>query len=120
MHARWGKEEKEAEIAKISKVANVCTIYTNDDIKMLNDQESSTAPKYASGKIIGVGEISTIPKKNPKFSVNIETVVDKNAKNSFDNMDSLGDNDPVIFYDNDLYFDNSNLTEVIKFFTKAC
>ena len=37
-----GKEKKEAEIAKISKVANVCTIYTNDDIKMLNAQESST------------------------------------------------------------------------------
>ena len=45
-----GKRKKEAEIAKISKVANVCTIYTNDDIKMLNAQESSTTPKYANGK----------------------------------------------------------------------
>ena len=103
------------EIAEISKVANVCTIYTNDDIKMLNAQESSTAPKYANGKRIGVGKISTMPKKNPKLSVNTETVVDKNAEISFDNMDSLGDNAPVIFYDNDLDFDNCNLTEVIKF-----
>ena len=33
-------------------------------------------------------------------------------------MDSLGDNAPVIFYDNDLDFDNCNLTEVIVFFKK--
>ena len=97
LHARWEREEKEAEIAEISKVANVCTIYTNEDIKMLNAQESSTAPKYANGKRIGVGKFSTMPKKNPKLSVNTETVVDKNAEISFDNMDSLGDNAPVIF-----------------------
>ena len=53
LHARWEREEKEAEI---SKVANVCTIYTNEDIKMLNAHESSTAPKYANGKRIGVGK----------------------------------------------------------------
>ena len=70
LHARWEREEKEAEIAKISKVANFCTIYTNEDIKMLNAQDSSTAPKYANGKRIGVGKISTMPKKNPKLSVN--------------------------------------------------
>ena len=57
-----------------------------------------------------------MPKKNPKLSVNTETIVDKNAEISFDNMDSLGDNAPVIFDDNDLDFDNCNLTEVIKFY----
>ena len=76
LHARWEREEKEAKIAKISNVANVCTIYTNEDIKILNAQESSIAPKYANGKIIRVGKISTMPKKNPKLSVNTETVVD--------------------------------------------
>ena len=106
-----GKEnKKEAEIAKISKVANVCTIYTNEDIKMLIAQDSSTAPKYANGKRIGVGKTSTIPKKNPKLSVNTETDVDKNAEISFDNMDSLGVNAPVIFDENDIYFYNFNLT----------
>ena len=74
LHARWEREEREAEI---SKVANVCTIYTNEDIKMLNAQESSTASKYANGKRIGVRKISPMPKKNPKLSVNTETVVDK-------------------------------------------
>ena len=44
LHARWEREEREAEIAKNSKVANVCTIYTNEDIKMLNAQDSSTSP----------------------------------------------------------------------------
>ena len=44
---------------------------------MLNAEESSTASKYANGKRIGVGKISTIPTKNPKLSVNTETVVDK-------------------------------------------
>ena len=87
---------------------------------MLNAQESSTAPKHANGKRIGVGKISTIPKKNPKLSVNTETVVDKNVENSFDNMGSLGDNAPVIFDDNDLDFDNCNLTKSYKVFTKAC
>ena len=72
---------------------------------MLNAQESSTAPKYANGKRIGVGKFSTIPKKNPKLSVNTETDFDKNAEISFDNMDSLGDNAPVIFYDTGLDFD---------------
>ena len=110
LHARWEREEREAEIAKISKVTNDCTIYTNEDIKMLNAQESSKAPKYANGKRTGVGKISTIPKKNPKLSVNTETVVDKNAENSFDDMNSLGDNAPVIFYDNDIDFENCNLT----------
>ena len=96
LHARW---EREAEIAEISKGANVCTICTNEDIKMLNAQESSTAPKYTNDKRIGVGKIPTMPKKNPKLSVNTETIVDKNAEISFDDMDSLGDNAPVIFYD---------------------
>ena len=50
LHARWEREEKEAEIAENSKVAHVSTIYTNEDIKMLNAQESSTTPKYANGK----------------------------------------------------------------------
>ena len=50
LHARWEREEREAEIAKNSKVANVCTIYTNEDIKMLIPQESSTAPKIWSWK----------------------------------------------------------------------
>ena len=63
-------------------------------------------------------KISPIPKKNPKLSVNTETVVDKNAEISFDNMDSFGDNAPVIFNDNDLGFDNCNLTKVIKFLQK--
>ena len=36
--------------ALIEVFASVCTIFTNEDIKMLNSQESSTAPKYANGK----------------------------------------------------------------------
>ena len=56
LHARWEREERESEIAENSKVANVCTIYTNEDIKILNAQESSTGPKYTNGKIIGVGK----------------------------------------------------------------
>ena len=77
---KMAAKPESTEITEISKVANVCTIYTNEDIKMLNAQEPSTAPKYANGKRIGVGKISTILKKNPKLSVNTETVVDKNAK----------------------------------------
>ena len=73
---KMAAKPESAEIDEISKVANVCTIYTNYYIKMLNAQESSTAPKFANGKRIGVGKISTIPKKNPKLSVNTETVVD--------------------------------------------
>ena len=45
LHARWEREEKEAEIAGTSKVTSVCTIYNNEDIKMINVQESSTSPK---------------------------------------------------------------------------
>ena len=85
---------------------------------MLNAQESSTSPKYDNGKRTGVGFFFTIPTKNPKLSVNTEIVVDKNAENSFDDMDSLGDNAPTIFYDNDIDFGNCNLTEVIKFLQK--
>ena len=42
----------------------------------------------------------------------------KNAEISFDDRDSLGDNAPVSFYDNDLDFYNCNLTEVIIFLQK--
>ena len=91
LHARWEREEREAEIAEISKVTNVCTIYSNEDIKMINSQESYIGPKYTNGKRIGVGKNSTIPKKSPKLLVNAETIVDKNAEISFDNMDSLGE-----------------------------
>ena len=76
---KMAAKPESTDIAEISKVGNVCTIYTNEDIKMLNPQESSTSPKYANGKRIGVGKNSTIPKKNPKLSVNTETIVDKNA-----------------------------------------
>ena len=76
---------------------------------MLNAQESSTSPKYANGKRIGVGIFFTIPTKNLKHSVNTEIVVDKNAENSFDDMDSLGDNAPIIFDDNDIDSDNCML-----------
>ena len=51
---KMAAKPKSAEIVENSKVANVCIIYTNGDIKMLNAQESSTAPKYANGIRIGV------------------------------------------------------------------
>ena len=76
MHARWEREEREAKIAENSKVANVCPIYTNEDIKILNAQESSTGPKYTNSKRIGVWKTSTIHKKSAKLSVNAETVID--------------------------------------------
>ena len=84
----------------------------------MNAQESSREPKYANGKRLGVGKISTMPKKNPKLSVNTEAVVDTNTENSFNDIDSLGDNAAVIFDDDDLDFNNCNLTEVIKFLQK--
>ena len=53
---KMAAKPKSTEIAEISKVANICTIFTNEDIKILNAQESSTEPKYANGKRIGVGK----------------------------------------------------------------
>ena len=47
---------------------------------MLNAQESYKAPKYANGKKIGVGKFSTMPKKNPKLSVNTEMLLIKILK----------------------------------------
>ena len=80
LHARWEREEKEAEIAEISKVANVCTIYTNEDIKMLNAQESSTTPKYANGKRIGVGKFSPYLKRTQNFQSALKLLLIKMLK----------------------------------------
>ena len=52
LHARWAREEKEAEIARMSKIANVSTICAIEEVKTLGTYESPTGPKYANGKII--------------------------------------------------------------------
>ena len=115
LHARWEREEKEAEIAETSKVANVCTIFTDDDIKIQNAHGSPTGPKYANGKQIGVRKIAIAPIKNQNLSNSSKTVSKRSAKINPDDNDPFRDDAPVIFYDNDLDFDNCNLIEVIKF-----
>ena len=64
---KMAAKPESTEIVKNSKVANVCTIYTDDDIKMLNAQESSTTPKYANGKIIGVENFLPYLKRTQNF-----------------------------------------------------
>ena len=66
LHARWAREEKEAEIARMSKTVNVSTICAIEEVKTLSTYESPTGSKYANGERIGVGESFTSSKKNPE------------------------------------------------------
>lgn len=99
LHARWAREEKEAEIAEMSRMVNVSTICAIEEVKTLSTHESPTCPKYANGKIIGVGESSTSSKKNPRKLENDKAIFEKNAENGI-----LEKEDPTILDDNDIDF----------------
>ena len=114
LHARWAREEKETKIARIGRIANISTICAIEEVKTLSTYESPTGPKYANGKIIGVGESSTSSKKNPRKLESVKTVFERNAEN----VETLEKDDSTILDDNDIDFDNCNLTEVIKFLQK--
>ena len=77
LHARWAREEKEAEIARMSRIANVSAICAIEEVKTLSTYESPTGSKYSNGKIIGVGESSTSSKKNPRKLESVKTVFEK-------------------------------------------
>ena len=66
-----------------------------------------------NGKEINEGKV---PTPSTKFLRITETFSDKSAKI----FQSVGDNIPFTFDKNDFDFDDCNISEVIKFFTKAC
>jgi hypothetical protein len=100
LHAMW---EREDEIARKNNMNKVSTITTTSDVEVSN---ASKPPTF-----IGVGKVSTPFAKLPK---NTETFSNKNAES----FQSMGDNGPNTFDDNDFDVDGCNISEVIMFLHK--
>ena len=110
LHARWEREEREAEIAEQNSVVRVCTITTNE----IKDASHAHAPHATSEKVVSVGNVSTISAKKFKLPESTTDVPSKSAEISRD----VGDNGALIFDDNTFDFENCNITEVIMFLQK--
>ena len=80
----------------------------------MNTHESPIGIKYVNGKRNGIGEPSTLGRKSPKFLESAEFASDKTAACGIEDNMSINDNVPTFLEDYDIYFDNCNLTEVIK------
>ena len=97
-------------MARKNNIARVCTITTTSNAEASNHSK----PPTINGKVVSVGNVSTSSAKRVKLPKTTETVPDKSAE-IFRNM---GDNGPITFDDNDLDFDDCNISEVIMFLQK--
>jgi hypothetical protein len=104
LHARW---EREDEIARKNNMTKVCTITTTSNAEVSNARK----PPTINGKIIGVGKVPTPCAKLPKTT---ETISNKSAEN----FQSMGDNGPTTFDNNDFDLDGCNISQVIMFLQK--
>ena len=114
LHARWEREEKEAEIAEKNRVASVWTIFTNENVKTLSTSELPTGPNHTSNKKIKIGEGPTSVEKGSKSLNDTKVTPEKSAEN----FRVVRNDTPISFDDNEFDFDSCNLTEVIKFLQK--
>ena len=104
LRARW---EREDELAKTNNVTKVCTITTTSN-------NVTSKPPTTIGKVVGVNKVSSPSMKRVKLLEITETVPDKSAEIFRDN----GDNGSIAFDNNDIDFDDCNISEVIMFLQK--
>jgi hypothetical protein len=104
LHARW---EREDEIARKNNMTKVCTITTTINVEVSN----ASKPPTINDKIIGVGKVPTPCVKLPKTT---ETFSNKSAKK----FQSMGDNGPTTFDNNDFDLDGCNISKIIMFLQK--
>jgi hypothetical protein len=104
LHARW---EREDEMARKNNIARVCTITTTSNAEV----PSANKPPTINGKVVGVNKASTPSVKHVKLPEITETVPDKSAEI----FRETGDNGPITFDNNDIDFDDCNISEVIIF-----
>src|SRR5664279_1650083 len=90
----------------------------HEDLKTLSSYESPTGPKYANGKRIGIGEVSSLARRSPKSSESVKSVIDKNDESGLEDNETLDDVAPTLFGYGDIDFDDCSITEVIKFLQK--
>src|SRR4051812_42296903 len=101
LHARC---EREDEIARNNTMTIVCTITTTSNTEVSDASISPTT----NDKIIGEGKVPTPSTKLPRTTT---TVSDKSAEF----FQKMGDNSSFTFDKNDFDFDDSNISELIKF-----
>ena len=107
LHARW---EREDEIARKNNTARVCTITTTSNTEV----PSASKPPTINGKVVGVNKVSTPSVKRAKLPEITETVPDKSAEI----FNDMGDKGPITFDNNDIDFDDCNMSEFIMFLQK--
>jgi hypothetical protein len=100
LHARW---EREGEIARKNSMTKVCTITTTSNVEVSNASKPPT--------VIGVEKVPTPSAKLPKTT---ETF----SKRSAEIFQSMGDNGPTTFDNNDFDLDGCNISEVIMILEK--
>ena len=97
-------------MARKNNIARVCTITTTSNAEV----PSANKPPTINGKVVGVNKASTPSVKRVKLPEITETVPDKSAEI----FRETGDNGPITFDNNEIDFDDCNISEVIMFLQK--